>query len=122
MLKNNMQKQKGVSLYLTMLFLSLLLAMILGLTNIIVGGANITKGLGDSVKAFHAADTGVEHALYNSRRKSPLDCTDINGSTVFTDYGYTVDVSLTGVCGETGTTIQSIGTYYGVSRKIEAEY
>jgi len=114
------QKTKGQTLYLTMILLAIFSAIILGVTTIITSGAKITKGLGDSVKAFHAADTGIEQALYNTRSTSP-NCAEIHGN--FGDANYKWDVIITyTTCGATGTTIQSSGTYYGTSRKIEVSY
>lgn len=63
--------QKGVSLYLTLIVMSLILAMVLGITSILVGEIGITKGLGDSLSAFYAADTGIEKVLYYDRKEVP---------------------------------------------------
>jgi len=114
-------REKGISLYLTMILLSLLMAMILGVTSIIVGGAKITKGLGDSVRAFHAADTGAEQALYRIRGGSP-DCANFSGNFGESDYNYSVNITNANNCGETGMNIKSTGSYYGAKRKIEVTY
>jgi len=97
------------------------MAMILGVTSIIVGGAKITKGLGDSVRAFHAADTGVEQALYRIRGGSP-DCANFSGNFGESDYNYSVNITNANNCGETGMNIKSTGSYYGAKRKIEVTY
>ena len=60
--------QKGtVSLFLTIMIMILSLAMILGLTAIFVGQIRIIKGMGDSVTAFYAANTGIEKLLYKDK-------------------------------------------------------
>jgi hypothetical protein len=104
--------QKGIALYVALVVMALLLSIGLGLTVIIIGQLKIMKNMGDSVIAFQAADTGIEHALYNKRieRESgyfsvPINL-DANTSYVVngdTDYG----------------TWQSVGTYNGVQRSIE---
>ncbi len=66
MIKNR-KNQKGMALYFSILIMALLLATGLGLTLIIFGQLRMTRYAGDSVVAFHAADTGIEHALYERR-------------------------------------------------------
>lgn len=115
MINNN---QKGVSVYMTIIILSVLLSVSLGLTSVIVGGAKVASSLSNSVKAFHAADTGIEKALYNIRILS--QCSNFNGTLA---PNYTYDVEITGAnCLETGTSIKSIGTYNTTNRKVEAYY
>ena len=60
--KNN--NQKGFALYLIVIMMSVLLAAVLGLSNIIIGGVNLAIIVRDSGNAFYAADSGVEKALY----------------------------------------------------------
>ena len=103
------------------MILAILLAIALGLASIIVGGAKIAESMGNSVKAFHAADTGIEKALYNIKSG---DCDGANASGTFaTGYSYTVVISYTGgSCFETGTSIESLGEYNTTKRKVEASY
>jgi hypothetical protein len=116
MISNN---QKGVSVYITIIILSILLAVSLGLSSIIVGGAKLVESLDFSVKAFHAADTGIEQALYNIKNSA---CDDFTG-TCGTNCSYAVIITYTGTdCADTGTSIKSLGTYKTTKRKIEASY
>jgi len=71
--------QKGVSLYFAIIILSILLAIVLGLATILVGQTRMIKGMGDSVAAFFAADTGVEQVLYYDKecRRSGCDSLDL---------------------------------------------
>lgn len=117
------EKQKGISIYLVIVMISVLLAVILGLTSTIIGGANIAQNLGFSVKAFHAADTGIEKVLYNIKN---ANCTtpvsgNFNGDST---YSYTVTITHNGggTCSDAGTNIDSLGQYKTVKRKIEASY
>lgn len=56
--------QKGVSLYYAVLIMSVSLAIALGLNTIIVKSFRTTQEVRKSPAALHAADTGIEYALY----------------------------------------------------------
>lgn len=58
------EAQKGISLYLAILIMGILLAMALGLSTLSFFQIQMVKGMGDSVSAFYAADTGIERELY----------------------------------------------------------
>lgn len=103
--------------------ISVLLAVALGLTSIIIGGAKIAENLGYSVKAFYAADTGIEKALYNIKSTSGTCDNDASDGSFGEDYSYDVTMSTTGEdCSDAGTSITSLGQYKTVKRKIEASY
>lgn len=55
--------QKGISLFLAIVILAVILAMVLGLGTILIGQLKMMRGMGNSVVALYAADTGVEEAL-----------------------------------------------------------
>jgi len=61
--------QRGISLYLAIIVLAIVLAAALGLAAILVGQIKIIRGMGNSVVAFYAADTGIEQVL-----KEVIDC------------------------------------------------
>lgn len=115
MINNN---QKGISVYITIIMLSVLLAVSLGLSSIIVGGAKMVDSLDGAVKAFHAADTGIEEALYRIRVDN--NCANFSG-TLGAGSSYSVVITYT-TCGSGGTSIKSIGTYNTTNRKIEASF
>ena len=56
-------KQKGLSLFLVIIILAIILAIVFGLSTISVSQIKITRWIGDSVVAFYAADTGIEKVL-----------------------------------------------------------
>lgn len=62
--KLSFAEQKGVSLYLAFMVMSVLLAIGLGVSVIFVPQIKTIKGMGDSVIAFYAADTALERVLY----------------------------------------------------------
>jgi len=107
-----MNLEKGVSIYLIVIIISTLLAVSLNLANLIIGGTKIIVHSADSVKAFYAADSGVEAALYQAfvghSCSTPVSG-NVSGDSKYT---YSVDISYTGAsCEETGTSMISIGTY-----------
>jgi hypothetical protein len=118
MQNNNLQK--GVSIYLIVIIISTLLAVSLNVATLIVGGAKIISNSADSVKAFYAANTGVEEALYLA--KSSNSCDDFNSDVGgINNYHYVVTIlcdcdtgcvaCAPGQCLETGTAINSEGQY-----------
>jgi len=57
--------QKGLSLYLTVIIISIFLGVVLGMSVILFHQLKLIRGIGNSVIAFFAADTGIERALYD---------------------------------------------------------
>lgn len=64
--------QKGISLYLSLLVVAILLAMILGLSTLSLFQIKMIRGMGDSVSALYAAETGIEVQLYYGTSTPPL--------------------------------------------------
>jgi len=56
--------KKGVSLYLSVIVLAVLLGICLGLISILVAQLRTLRGMEESVTALYAADTGIEIELY----------------------------------------------------------
>ncbi|MBU0476700.1 hypothetical protein KKB68_01665 [Patescibacteria group bacterium] len=115
MLNTKLQNNRGISIYITLLIMALLLAMGLGMSAILLGQIKIIRGMGNSVIAFYAADTGVEWALYNIRKEEG------NGNVSEswdTDYGYSVT---TNPC-DLKICIKSLGTFKETKRAIEVKY
>jgi len=117
------ENQKGISIYLTIIMMAVLLAIVLGLATVIISGSKMSRNLNYSVKAFHAADTGIEKALYDIKASAGV-CDDSSSDGSFdTDYNY--DVTMTnsgGDCSNVGTSITSSGQYLTVKRKIEVSF
>ena len=111
MFKNS---KKGVSLYLALMIMFILLAIGLGVSLIIVSQMKMMKGMGDSVVAFYAADTGIEHAMYNIRVESE----DGGVSGTLSMGGETANYNVTSYFpGENRW--DSKGSFKGVKRAIE---
>jgi len=66
--------ERGVSLYLGLMIMTILLAIGLGISTIIVSQMRMIRGMGDSVVAFFAADTGIEKVLYDDKQCYQTGC------------------------------------------------
>jgi len=107
--------EKGVSLYFTLIILSVLTAILLALINISVSQIKITALSGNSMIAFYAANTGAERILY----KIKIDGLPTERCPTYI-FSENLDNNATyKVCLPASTTIHSIGTYKNVQRKIE---
>lgn len=111
--------QKGISLYISLMVMSILLSISLGISSIFLIQLETIKGMGNSVVAFYAADTGIEEVL-SGGRSTPLSIpeTSLNGAS------YQVIVVQTGIgdCVAANFCIKSIGEYQDVRRAIEIQY
>lgn len=58
-----LSSQRGISLFLTIIILAIILSIVIGLSAILVNQLEMAKGLGYLIVAFYAADTGVEKVL-----------------------------------------------------------
>jgi len=59
----NYKKQKGISIYLVVVILSVVLAIILGVNTVLTQQLVNIREMGYGVSAFYAADSGVEEAI-----------------------------------------------------------
>jgi hypothetical protein len=83
-----LKNKKGVSVYLALMIMTILLAITFGLNAIIVGQIKTVRGIGYSVVSFYAAETGMEIALYTDNCTSTCSFSgylDLNGNDVQDD-------------------------------------
>ncbi len=71
--------QKGISLYIAVVILSIILAIVLGLNTILLGQIKMIRGIGYSEIAFYTADTGAERGFFkigtcNGSDPDPIIC------------------------------------------------
>ena len=123
-LSKNIEGQRGVALYLALLVLTILFAISLALTTLLVGQIKIIKGLGDSVVAFYAADTGMEMALQELYATGSPPCQagcsgsiGTLGSVSYFVQGFSA--SSPDCPGTEFFCIKSGGTYRGIKRSVE---
>jgi hypothetical protein len=112
---------RGVSIYLAIMTVGILLALALGINAILVGQIKITREMGDSVVAFYAADSGIERVLIEDNPRN------LDGYEEELDNGARFSIAVFGG-GEGGCDpekifcIKSLGTYKKVKRAIEIQY
>jgi Tfp pilus assembly protein PilX len=63
-MRNN---QRGASIYFALDILAIMMAIVVGISTVIVIQLSNLKESGDSVVAFYAADAGIERALYDNK-------------------------------------------------------
>ncbi len=114
--------QKGISLFLALIILSLNLSIVLGLTVILIDEIEMNKSIGHAVMSFYAADSGIEEALVN--RDSPASSYsgffNLSGGTA--SYNVTVTTSSFDGCAADNFCVKSVGTYKETKRAIKVVY
>src|SRR3989344_1054388 len=65
------EPQKGVSLVIAFLIMSVMLAIILSITTILFSQISIISNMGNSVSSFYASSSGAEKVLYMDRKMIP---------------------------------------------------
>jgi len=64
-LKRTIREVRGTALLVALLVMGVLIALSLALSSLIIGESRSTMQLMDSGKAYYAAESGIEQALYN---------------------------------------------------------
>jgi len=130
--------QKGVSVYLAIIIMFILLGIGLALSTILVGQIIIMREMGHSVVALYAADTGIERTLYAIRKEegyTPVEgqqlcgtrfdintcCLDIDGNGSCTNKDANYDIKIKSVS-DSSVTLYSKGIYQKTYRAIEINY
>lgn len=113
--------QKGVSLYLSIMIMVILLAIVLGISGILLGQLKTMKGIENSVVAFYAAETGIEKVLVDRRTGLNTNIGHYDGS--IGSASYEVEVLSPGPnCDADNYCISSVGTYNETKRGIQVKY
>jgi len=112
-----MNKQKGVSLYIAIMIIAVLLAIVLGTGAILFGQLKIIRGMENSILAFYAADSGIEKVLMN--RNNPLP---FNGDSERLDNSARYEITVLVAPAPYNFYIRSVGSYGGTKRAIEVAY
>ncbi len=106
---------KGISLLFVVLITSVILAISLGISGILIQQTKMMTEIGYSVISFYAADSGIERALYNIRKEEGTGDVLENWGV---DYGYSViSGSYNGEA-----YLKSVGQYKETKRAIETTY
>lgn len=116
-----MKSEKGVSLYFAFMIMTILLAVALGISSILIGQIKMVREMGNSVIAFYAADAGIEEVLMD--RENPVSsCTEESPCYLENEANYYLDVVDGALCGAANFCIKSIGSYKETKRAIEISY
>lgn len=65
------REEKGVSLIITFLIMTIMLAIVLSTTTILFNEIKVISNIGNSVSSFNAANSGIEKTLYFDRKQIP---------------------------------------------------
>ena len=117
-MKNNFQSEKGVSILLAVMILSVILSIALGSSDIAIRQVQSMEGIGDSVVAFYAADHGVEQVMVMAVPVSISETSLVNGAV----YEVTVIDSSDPDCDAESYCITSVGSYRDAKRAIQSTY
>lgn len=123
-----MKNQRGTALLLSILILSPVLAIALGVSTIMLKEIRFNRSAWFNLPAFFAADAGIEQIL--TVRDNPVAlCTAAAPCTLSGGAKYWVVATATGsikpdgtVCTSVNYCIESIGNYQGTRRAMEANY
>ncbi len=118
-LKEKQSKERGSSILYVTLLVGALLVVVLGISGILIYQIKITSGIGYSVVAFYAADSGIENLLLN--RNNPSDKT-VNLQNNATYKIFVLGGGEDGCSAELNYCVRSLGSYMGVKRAIEIGY
>lgn len=112
--KKQKTRNKGVALYIAFMIMTVLLVIVFGISAILFGELRVIRGMGDSVIAFYAADTGIERALYEGATSTIFSGSLENGSS----YNVSV-VASGGDCLAPNYCIRSSGIFKTTRRGIQ---
>lgn len=120
----NLKNESGVSLYLTLIVMVTVLGIALGLSAILFSQIRVIRGMGNSVVAFYAADTGIEKVLMDRDDPSSLRELDDYSETLDNNATYKINVypSDNPDCNASNYCIKSVGAYNRTERAIEIKY
>lgn len=112
--------QKGVSLYFAIIIMSILLAAVFSIGSIVLTQIKVIRGMGDSIIAFYAADSGAEKLLYEGKFVIPPAGAEYsetldNGAS----YKATVFATTSPDCNGKWYCIESIGDYRESKRAVK---
>lgn len=120
-----MNKESGLSLYLSIIIMSIILSIVFGISSILLVQLSTIKGMENSVIAFYAADTGIEHVLVDRINPIVFDaCTTEATACSLGDARYYVKVLTQSQadCNAATFCIKSVGIYKDSRRAIEVTY
>ena len=117
-MKHKTQKNRGTSLLLALLVLSAALVIVFGVSGLMLGEIKLSKNIPQSLKAYYAAEAGIERFLFDARQSGGAVSIDNCSMALDNNASYGVEISIDkGI-----TTIKSWGCYKNIKRAIEVSY
>lgn len=117
-------QQGAAALLLTVVLLTGLLAVGLTVGLVIITETKLSTGSGDSVVAYYAAESGIEHALYKVRNGDWIDSQPLAHHTLtptVTDVSYDLQYTYAPLLVPSGI-ISSIGVFHTAARLIVSSW
>jgi Tfp pilus assembly protein PilX len=111
--------QKGISVYIAFMIMAILSVIGFGLSTILLSQIEMMRGMGNSVVAFYAAETGVERTLYEISQGAEIG--ERFEDFLENDSSYIADIiAPDGDCSAQYYCIKSVGLYQETKRAIQA--
>ncbi|MEA3292915.1 MAG: hypothetical protein U9P88_00325 [Patescibacteria group bacterium] len=122
-MRNN-EKSKGVSLYLALIIMAIILGIVLGLNALFISQTKTIRAMGNSVVSFYTADAGIERVMMEVvNNGNPLALDGISNPPLGNSSTYSITVILPGLeCDADTYCVKSVGTYRAIKRAIEISY
>lgn len=129
MTKSKIQNERGVSLYMVFMVMTLLLGIGFGMSALLLSQLDTLRGIGYSVLAFYATEAGIDRTLYIDQKDCADDpdrfgCLDsaaiaLGTQTLSNGAQYTVDIEAPGgLCSTDTYCAKSVGIYQQARRAI----
>jgi len=115
----NTNHESGVAVTLSILIMSAILTVALGSSAILLRETGFAREANFYVRAFSAADSGIEKVLTNRDTPSSIASTPLENGAVFR---VIVVPSSDPGCSASNFCIESIGEYRGTKRAIQVNY
>ncbi len=116
------KSKKGIAIYLVIVILSLLSGIAFGLSFVVTKKIIQTREMGQSVKAFFGADTGIERAMYKLYKQGQDPPFSFSGSLDGVSYSVLASPPGSEGCNGSYYCLKSVGTFKKTSRAIEASF
>lgn len=126
-----LKTQRGVSLYMVFMVMTLLLGIGFGMSALLLTQLDTLRSIGYSVLAFYATDAGVDRALYidqkNCQSQSASDrvaclhavVDPLGTQTLSNGAQYVLEIQSPGeVCTASAYCVKSVGTYKQARRAV----
>jgi len=127
---NNNYKNRGVSLYLSIVIITILLAVVLGLSAILAKQIKMIRGMENSVTAFYAAESGIEWILnFRANPQQTNNCSNESHSCFLSlpnneKAKYYIEIKQKDApnCSADNYCLISHGSYKDTARAIQVDY